>query len=144
MEVLIIISPSARISELKKIPMILNDLIKNKVKILFINIGVNNKKIEKYLLNAKYYDYECLIADIPYRNINEKFEQLKKYQITNIIVLGLVYHDNMTKYLNHYIGTNTNIFIVTSAYGTHSDGTTLINEGAYILSTICDLKKYWS
>ena len=139
MDILVIVSPTARISEVKKLSLLLNDLMKEQYKILFVKISKSNKKIEEYLLNHNYHNFECLLDND--LSVAAKLVKLREIQINNIIVLGLVNNDNLTKYLDYYIGTNTNLFIVTPTYGIFSDASLLVNEGAYLLNSKYDLKK---
>ncbi|MDF9866755.1 hypothetical protein OKW22_000309 [Bacilli bacterium PM5-3] len=142
MEVLLIVSPSARINEIKKLELILNELILFEYKIMFLNIGHSSKEIISYLKKQHYYNYHLIGEDIPTYQISDNFTNLKKYSISNIIILGLRHKDNITKYLDEYIGTNTNLFVIAGEYGIINDGTKLVNDGAYLLNSIYDFKKF--
>ena len=139
MEVLIIISPNAKMSELKKIPKLVDDLVKRNIKIIFMNIGFN-QSLENYLVKIKYSNFNKLNFSMKY-SIEEKFILLKEYYFENIIVLGLIKNDKITKFLDYYIGTNTNLFLITPKYGVYSDSFSLINDGAYLLGSVNDLLK---
>lgn len=139
MHVLFLISSSARISELKKINLILNDLIKNDYHICLLNIPDNISKICHYLKKLNYENYS--IIGLNESNVLNNINRiLTNNNIEKIIVLGLRYFDKLSFWLDKLIGTNIDLYFILPNYQTKSDATFFINQGAYLMNHIDDLK----
>ncbi|MDL2211273.1 hypothetical protein LJB88_00135 [Erysipelotrichaceae bacterium OttesenSCG-928-M19] len=134
--VLLLISLKANITEIKKTKLVIDDLVYLKQQILFFNIGSGNRDIKTYLDNLNYTNYQCLGKTSDY---SKMFNILKTFTLSKIIAIGLQNKDTLTKYLDEYIGSNTDLFIVVNDYGSLSDSSMLINQGAYLLSSRYDL-----
>lgn len=138
--VLVLCSVRTSIRESKKLYNILDDLITYEYKILYANIRGVNQLITEYL-NYKEYSYIKSIS-FPDKDIHKTM----KYIIENnnlfqkVVIIGLNKNDVLTKYLDHFCGTNIDLYIVPPEYGVYSDASTLINQGAILLQTISDLK----
>ena len=137
MSTLIIVSFRSDIVEIKQIKDVLADLIFLNERIVFFNCKGANQDIKLYLEKQAYHNYYYL--GNRRASYAELFALLKDNELRNIIVIGLGYHDKLTNYLDSYIGTNIDIYLLAPQYGKRSDATKLINQGALLLSTRYDL-----
>lgn len=138
MHVLFLISSQAKISELKKISLILEDLIDKNYYIYLLNTIKGNQEAHFYLKQHQYYHYQIIEVDKQQTN-KDIFELIHLYPIEKIIVLGLSYFDSLSYYLDKFIGTNIDLYIVVPSYRIKSDASFFINQGAYLYNHIDDL-----
>lgn len=124
-KLLIVLSNNIKINEYKKACRLIKDLIRfNHFFYLYDNTTKINELINICIKN-NYHNY--LISN----------ESLTNFD--SIIVIGLRKYDKTTKLLNSCIGTNTNLYIIACDYGFSSDGTSLVNDGALLITNIYDL-----
>lgn len=140
--VLIISSLHTPISVSKMSMQLLKDLVLYDYKVYSLNLPSFNKDIKRYYESINYQNHTLIGKDT--NTIHEVFEILESYEnkFNKIIVLGFKKYDFLMKYLEKYIGTNYNIFVVASPYGYDNDLETLVNEGAILMQSILSLKKY--
>lgn len=139
MHILFLISNKAKISELKKINLILNDLINNNYFIYLLNIPKNSHQLSYYLKLHNYSNYKIIGL-----NETDILKRLDKIVLNNkiekIIVLGLTHFDYLSLHLEKFIGTNIDLYFIVPMYNTKSDAVFFINQGAYLMNHIDDLK----
>ncbi|MDR3214927.1 MAG: hypothetical protein LBT75_01445 [Bacilli bacterium] len=137
MKVLVIVSNKVHISEIKKIKLIIDDLINLKAMIYYSDYSYHNLMIKEGL-DKKAYSHQSLFF-IKNKPINAIKTQLLHHKMNKVIIIGLVHHDPLTKLIDVFIELGIDCFIVIPPYGIFSDASLLVNQGAWLFNHVTDL-----